>query len=132
MQVCIWRNNAGGLSWPTESTVLGNLLSLALTKEDSLDNGHANSAISRNSDNTLLLDTLFSRNYICSALLENLLCKKIMCEVKGFHYFETLKKQLFEIFWDKGKVNKKSVKGHWFYKLFKYTKNVFHFFFQTR
>jgi len=57
--------------------MLGNLLLLAFAKQDSLGNRHANSIISRNFDNTWLLDNLFTRDHLYITSLENLLCKKV-------------------------------------------------------
>jgi len=77
LQIRIWRNNSGGLSWSIKFVMLGNLLSLAFAKQDSLNDGLANSIILRNFDNTWLLDNLFTRDHLYITSLENLLCKKV-------------------------------------------------------
>ena len=78
MQICVWRSNASDLSWSTKSNVFRNLLLLAFTKQDSHDDGHTNSSILYNCDNTCFLDNLFSRDYLRSTSLENLSCKKVI------------------------------------------------------
>jgi len=68
--------------------MLGNLLSLAFAKQDFLNDGHANSIISRNFDNTWLLDNLFTCDHLCITSLENLLCKKVTYRINILNIYK--------------------------------------------
>lgn len=87
MQIYVRGNDADDLSRSSES-VVRNLLFFAFTKSDSYVNGDANCTILCNSDNTWLLGTLFTHNYLWSTLLENLLYKKVMYSLQTKSIFQ--------------------------------------------